>query len=236
MKAAIIVFPGSNCELDTYHVLKNVIKDDVSLIWHTHAKSLDEFDYIILPGGFSYGDHLRAGVIAAYSPIMKEVKRQAKEGKLILGICNGFQILVEAKLLEGALLRNSSLRFICKWVNLKVENNNTPFTKRIKIPSIRLPIAHNEGRYYVDEDTLSYMNKRGRIIFRYCDDKGEVSEKSNPNGSIQNIAGVSNYEGNILGLMPHPERASEKILSPYKTDHGKLIFESMRWWLRNGNS
>ncbi|GBC75812.1 Phosphoribosylformylglycinamidine synthase subunit PurQ [archaeon HR06] len=234
MKVAIIVFPGTNCDWDTYHVLKNVTNYDVTLLWHNSDKRLDEFDAIILPGGFSYGDHLRAGVIAAHSPIMKEVKRQAKDNKLILGICNGFQILVEAKLLEGALLRNSSLKFICKWVNLKVENKNTPFTNRIIKNVIKLPIAHNEGRYYVDEDTLDYMRRKEMIIFRYCGEEGEVSYKFNPNGSLDNIAGVCNYEKNVLGLMPHPERASERILSPFNSEDGRYIFESMRWWLCKG--
>lgn len=227
MRVAVIRFPGSNCDLDTVHVLRNVIGVETELVWHKDFID-GNFDAVILPGGFSYGDALRAGVIAAYSPAMKRVKDMAKEGKPVLGICNGFQTLVESGLLSGALLRNDCLTFICKWVTLRVDNTETIFTNRMKKDQIvRMPIAHNEGRYYNDMEALREMEENHQIVFRYSDDKGRLTPDSNPNGSVENIAGICNLERNVVGLMPHPERASEPILSPFKTDHGKLLFESM---------
>ncbi len=227
MKVAVIRFPGSNCDLDAVHVLRNVIGLETELVWHKDFNDGD-FDAVILPGGFAYGDALRAGVIAAYSPAMKRVKEMAKEGKPVLGICNGFQILVESDLLSGALLRNTSLTFICKWLTLRVDDTRTTFTNLMKKGQIlKMPIAHNEGNYYNDAKALREMEENHQIVFRYSDDDGKLTPDSNPNGSIENIAGICNLEGNVVGLMPHPERASEPILSPFKTDHGRLIFESM---------
>jgi len=227
MKVAVIRFPGSNCDLDTVYVLRNIIGVETELVWHRDFHN-GQFDAVILPGGFSYGDALRAGVIAAYSPAMKEVREMAREGKPVLGICNGFQILVESGLLDGALLRNDCLTFVCKWVTLRVENTETSFTNKMRKGQVlRVPIAHNEGRYYNDEEAIREMEENNQIVFRYSDERGEVTANSNPNGSIGNIAGICNLEGNVVGLMPHPERASEQILSPYKTDHGRLFFESM---------
>jgi len=227
MRVAIIQFPGSNCDLDTLHVLNNVMKVKADLVWHKHH-NLRDYDAVILPGGFSYGDRLRAGIIAAYSPIMEEVKRMAKNGHPVLGICNGFQILVESGLLLGALLRNSSLRFICKWVNLSILSNRNIFTNKLnKNHLLKMPIAHNEGRYFIEEDNLEELYKRNQIVLKYVDEKGKADESSNPNGSIDSIAGICNEEGNVFGLMPHPERASEGLLSPFDRDDGKMIFSSM---------
>ncbi|WXG40168.1 MAG: phosphoribosylformylglycinamidine synthase I [Candidatus Freyarchaeum deiterrae] len=227
MKVAVIRFPGSNCDLDAVHVLRNVIGLETELVWHKDFKDGD-FDAVILPGGFSYGDALRAGVIAAYSPAMKLVKEMAKDGKPVLGICNGFQTLVESGLLSGALLKNDCLTFVCKWVTLRVDNTETMFTEMMERGQIvRMPIAHGEGRYYNDEEAIREMEENHQIVFRYSDDNGKLTPDSNPNGSVENIAGICNLERNVVGLMPHPERASEPILSPFKTDHGKLLFESM---------
>jgi phosphoribosylformylglycinamidine synthase len=226
LKVAIIDFPGSNCRYDTLHVLKDVLRVDASLIWH---KEFDDksCDIAILPGGFSYGDHLRAGIIAAYSPAMKSVKRMAEAGKPVLGICNGFQILVESGLLPGALLRNSCLTFVCKWIHLRVETNKSPLTRNLTKGSIlSLPIAHGEGRYFIDEETLQEMKRNNQIVFRYVDKSGETTEESNPNGALDNIAGICNTEGNVAGLMPHPERSSERILSLNDTEDGLSILRS----------
>jgi phosphoribosylformylglycinamidine synthase len=231
-KIAIIVFPGTNCDLDTYHVLSNTLRLNSKLIWHKSIESLNEYDAIILPGGFSYGDHLRAGVIAAFSPAMKEVKKAAIEGKPILGICNGFQILTEAELLPGALLRNKTLKFVCKWVKIRVDSTNTAFTNICKKGQILdMPIAHNEGRYFIDEDGLKMLKRNGQIVFTYVNEFGKATKDANPNGSVENIAGVCNKERNIVGLMPHPERASERILSPYEDNDGLAIFSSMLYSL-----
>ncbi|MFX0096853.1 MAG: phosphoribosylformylglycinamidine synthase I [Candidatus Hodarchaeota archaeon] len=227
MKIAIIQFPGSNCDYDTLHVLRDVMEKDTDLIWHKDFKD-SGYDAVILPGGFSYGDHLRAGVIAAYSPAMKKVKDMAKEGKPILGICNGFQILVESELLPGALLQNSCLTFVCKWVILKTMTNRTPFTKGIEKGTIlRIPIAHIEGRYFNERESMKEMYENDQVVFKYVDERGEPTADANPNGALDNIAGICNLEGNVVGMMPHPERSSESILSPYKTEDGKLVFESM---------
>jgi phosphoribosylformylglycinamidine synthase len=232
LKTGVLVFPGSNCDMDCYHVIRNVLGQKTEYIWHGRDK-LDHLDALILPGGFSYGDYLRTGAIARFSPIMDRVIEFAGAGKLVIGICNGFQILLEAGLLPGAMLRNRDLHFICRYVNLKVENSDTPFTKKYKKGRVvSIPIAHNEGNYYVDDKTLQKIKKNGQIVFRYCDEKGNISDESNPNGSLFNIAGICNEGKNVLGMMPHPERCSEKILG---TDGGRAVFESMiNWVKKNG--
>ena len=227
MNVAIIQFPGTNCDIDTYRVFNELLDIEPTLIWHEKTSDLERFDAIILPGGFSYGDRLRAGIIAAYSPVIKQLKKLSLKGKPIIGICNGFQILVESGLLPGALLTNSNLKFICKWVDLKVETNNL-FTNSFQSNSIiRMPIAHNEGRYYVSEEKLQDLERNNQIVLRYSDSEGNTSIDNNPNGSISNIAAVSNSDGNVLGMMPHPERASDSLLSPYSSDDGIGIFRSM---------
>jgi phosphoribosylformylglycinamidine synthase len=227
MRIAVIVFPGSNCDRDVHHVLTDVLGVEADLVWHADG-SLSGYDGVILPGGFSYGDYLRAGVIAAFSPIMREVRRLAEEGKPVLGICNGFQILVESGLLPGALMRNTGLKFVCKWVNLRVENNETLFTRRYSRGQVlQMPIAHNEGRYYIDPEGLKELKEHNQIVFRYTEPDGTPSERSNPNGSLEAIAGVCNRRGNVLGLMPHPERASEAVLSPSGSTDGLEVFRSM---------
>ena len=227
MNVAIIQFPGTNCDIDTYRVFNELLDVEPTLIWHEKTTDLESFDAIVLPGGFSYGDRLRAGIIAAYSPVIKQLKKLSLKGKPIIGICNGFQILVESGLLPGALLTNSNLKFICKWVDLKVETNNL-FTNSFQSNSIiRMPIAHNEGRYYVSEEKLQELERNNQIVLRYSDSEGNTSIDNNPNGSISNIAAVSNSDGNVLGMMPHPERASDSLLSPYSSDDGIGIFRSM---------
>ena len=227
MNTAIIQFPGTNCDIDTYRVFNELLDIEPTLIWHEKTTDLEKYDAIVLPGGFSYGDRLRAGVIAAYSPIIKQLKKLSLKGKPIIGICNGFQILVESGLLPGALLTNSNLKFICKWVDLKVETNNL-FTNSFQSNSIiRMPIAHNEGRYYVSKEKLQELERNNQIVLRYSDSEGNTSMDNNPNGSISNIAAVSNSDGNVLGMMPHPERASDSLLSPYSSDDGIGIFRSM---------
>ncbi len=227
MNVAIIQFPGTNCDIDTYRVFNELLDVEPTLIWHEKTTDLERFDAIVLPGGFSYGDRLRAGIIAAYSPVIKQLKKLSLKGKPIIGICNGFQILVESGLLPGALLTNSNLKFICKWVDLKVETNNL-FTNSFQSNSIiKMPIAHNEGRYYVSEEKLQELERNNQIVLRYSDSEGNTSIDNNPNGSISNIAAVSNSDGNVLGMMPHPERASDSLLSPYSSDDGIGIFRSM---------
>ena len=227
MNVAIIQFPGTNCDIDTYRVFNEILNVESTLIWHEKNTDLENYDAIVLPGGFSYGDRLRAGIIAAYSPVINQLKKLSLKGKPIIGICNGFQILVESGLLPGALLTNSNLKFICKWVDLKVETNNL-FTNSFQSNSIiRMPIAHNEGRYYVSEDKLQELERNNQIVLRYSDSEGNTSIDNNPNGSISNIAAVSNSDGNVLGMMPHPERASDSLLSPYSSDDGIGIFRSM---------
>lgn len=224
----VIVFPGSNCDHDCYHVIKYVFDQGCDFVWH-EERSLDGFDCVILPGGFSYGDYLRTGAIARFSPVMKAVEKFASNGGLVIGICNGFQILVEAGLIPGALMKNASLKFVCKWVNIRVENNNTPFTHLMKVgDNLRIPIAHGEGNYFAPQDTLENFEQNSQVVFRYCDEKGRVTPESNPNGSIENIAGICSPQGNILGMMPHPERCSEDILGG---ENGRLIFESVISWL-----
>jgi phosphoribosylformylglycinamidine synthase I len=225
IKIAVIQFPGANCDLDAIHVLNNVINVKTDLVWHNHFKE-GKYDGVILPGGFAFGDYLRAGIIAAHSPAIEEAKIMLKDGRPVIGICNGFQVLTEAQFLPGALLQNDSLKFVCKWVNLKVENNKTAFTNKMNLGDIlAIPIAHGEGRYYTDN--LKELEDNNQIVFRYSTEKGELTEDANPNGSLENIAGVCNLEQNCVGLMPHPERASEAILSPKGTTHGDLFFNSM---------
>ncbi|MHA1987227.1 MAG: phosphoribosylformylglycinamidine synthase I [Promethearchaeota archaeon] len=225
MRIAVISFPAANCDLDAIHVLNNIVNIKADLVWHNYFKE-SKYDGVVLPGGFSFGDYLRAGIIAAHSPAIEEARIMLNDGRPVIGICNGFQILTEAQFLPGALLQNESLKFVCKWVNLKVENNKTAFTNRLNVGDIiDIPIAHGEGRYYTDD--LKGLVENDQIVFRYSADNGEFREEANPNGSLDNIAGVCNLERNCIGLMPHPERASEAILSPKGTEHGKLIFESM---------
>jgi phosphoribosylformylglycinamidine synthase I len=225
VKIAVIQFPAANCDLDAMHVLNNVINIQADLVWHNHFKETN-YDAVILPGGFSFGDYLRAGIIAAHSPAVDEARIMLKDGRPVIGICNGFQILTEAQFLPGALLRNESLKFVCKWVNLKIENNNTTCTNKMSVGEVvAFPVAHGEGRYYTD--SLKELEDNNQIVFRYSTEEGELTKEANPNGSMENIAGICNIEQNCIGLMPHPERASESILSPRGTDHGKLFFESI---------
>ncbi len=212
MRVGVIVFPGSNCERDTLHVLTDVLHQPAELLWHEHT-DVSSYDCLILPGGFAHGDYLRAGAIARFSPIMSEVQRFAADGGLVWGICNGFQVLVEAGLLPGAMLQNAGLSFVCRWVNVRVESSKTTFTDGVPLGTVlRLPIAHHEGSYFVDDATLVSMERRGQIVLRYCDADGRITPGANPNGSVSNIAGVCNEAGNVFGLMPHPERCSEAIL------------------------
>lgn len=218
MKVGIVVFPGSNCDRDMYHVLLDVFKLDVKYFWH-EDKLPKDLDAIVLPGGFSYGDRLRAGVIAAHSPVISDVKRMADRGMPVLGVCNGFQILVEAELLPGVLLKNTSLNFMCRWTELIVENNKTPFTNKFALKErIPIPIANGEGRYYVDKATLHALKKNNQIVFRY----GE-----SVNDSVFDIAGICNREGNVVGMMPHPERAVEAEINPKDCKPASVIFESL---------
>jgi phosphoribosylformylglycinamidine synthase len=224
MKFGVIIFPGSNCDYDAYMVIKNVVKRKVEFLWHQDT-SLSNCDCVILPGGFSYGDYLRTGAIARFSPIMKRVMNFAQEGGSVVGICNGFQILLEAGLLPGAMLRNTSLRFICKFVHIEVENENTPFTNLChKGQVLKIPIAHTDGNYFISEEGLTRLEQNQQIVFRYCDQHGKLAQEANPNGSLYNIAGICNEKRNVLGMMPHPERASEKILG---SEDGKYIFQSI---------
>ncbi|MBS1812856.1 MAG: phosphoribosylformylglycinamidine synthase subunit PurQ [Acidobacteria bacterium] len=229
MKFGVVVFPGSNCDHDTYHVISKVIGQPVDFIWHKQ-ESIEGFDAVILPGGFSYGDYLRSGAIARFSPVMQAIKRFASDGGLVLGICNGFQILCESGLLPGALLRNRDQKFICEHVNVRVEHTETPFTSAYSADQVlRVPIAHGDGNYFCDDATLRELESNQQILFRYSDAKGEISESANPNGSLNNIAGVCNRERNVLGLMPHPERAAEDVLGSHD---GLAMFHSMTVALR----
>jgi len=215
MKFAVIVFPGSNCDVDMYHAIKDELGQDVEYVWHDET-SLDGFDAVLLPGGFSYGDYLRCGAIAGMSNVIPALKKANEAGKPILGVCNGFQILTETGLLPGALLRNNNIKFVCKTVNLRVENNGTIFTGMYeKGETVRIPVAHGEGNYYCDEATLTGLRENGQIVFTY----GE-----NPNGSLDDIAGITNERGNVLGMMPHPERAVDALLG---SDDGLRLFKSI---------
>jgi phosphoribosylformylglycinamidine synthase subunit PurQ / glutaminase len=227
-KVAIIQFPGSNCDLDALEILRDVVKVETDLVWHKDLDR-DDYDAYVLPGGFSYGDYLRAGAIAATSPSLRIVKEAAEDGKPVLGICNGFQILVEAGLLPGAVLRNSSLRFACTWTRLRVETTRTPFTSRAeKGQVLEIPIAHNEGRYYLDREQIPELETNQQIVFRYVNESKEPTGDANPNGSIDNVAGICNQSGNVMGLMPHPERASLHALSLDDHNDGRIIFDSMK--------
>jgi phosphoribosylformylglycinamidine synthase I len=224
MKFAVVVFPGSNCDDDAFQAVKNGLGQPVSFVWHG-SEDLENADAVILPGGFAYGDYLRTGAIARFSPVMSAVKRFAAGGGLVLGICNGFQILLETGLLPGAMLPNKNLRFICKPVQLRVENTSLPFTQAARLGQVlTVPIAHAEGNYFADEQTLAELERNGRVAFRYSTPQGEVTPEANPNGSLHNIAGIANEEGNVMGMMPHPERASDARLG--STD-GLFVFRSM---------
>jgi len=224
VKFGIVVFPGSNCEHDCYHIVKHVLRQDASFLWHKDH-NLAHSDCVILPGGFAHGDYLRCGAMAKFSPIMESVARFAKQGGPVLGICNGFQILTEAGLLPGALVRNRSLHYLCQDVYLRVDGGESPFTSGLSRSRIlKMPIGHGEGCFYADPKTLKRLEVEGRIAFRYCDGEGKLSEESNPNGSLQSIAGVLNERGNVLGLMPHPDRCAEAILG---NEDGRLLFESV---------
>jgi phosphoribosylformylglycinamidine synthase len=224
VRFGIVVFPGSNCDHDAYHVCRKVLGQDAVFLWHKDA-DLKDVDVVILPGGFSYGDYLRCGAIARFSPVMREVTRFAEAGGLVLGICNGFQILVEAGLLPGVLLRNASLRFACRHVQVRVENAFTPFTSVCAQGDVlTIPIAHGEGNYFADEETIGRLEANGQVAFRYCSPSGEITADSNPNGSLGNIAGIINERGNVLGMMPHPERAADPLLG--HTD-GQKVFASL---------
>lgn len=226
-KVAVVQYPGSNCDLDALEVLRKIVKTKTDLVWHRDLKK-DEYDGYVLPGGFSYGDYLRAGAIAASSPSLKAIREAAENGRPVLGICNGLQILVEAGLLPGAVLRNTGLRFVCKWTRVRVENNKTSFTSLTrKGQTLNIPIAHNEGRYYLDRDGLAQLERNQQIVLRYVDKNNHPSEEANPNGSLDNIAGICNPHGNVMGLMPHPERSSIPALSPDNKAEGRLIFDSM---------
>ena len=228
MKIAVIQFPGSNCDLDVFHVLKTVLEVETELVWHKDFEGIDH-DAAVLPGGFSYGDYLRAGIIAAHSPAMKQVKEMAKEGKPVIGICNGFQILVESGLLPGALLRNHCLTFVCKWVKVRVETSGTTLTQNIEKGTVlNMPIAHAEGRYVNEPTGLKELHENDQVVFRYVNDRGKLSEKANPNGSMDFIAGICNIERNVVGLMPHPERASGRILSPFSDLDGRRILAALK--------
>ncbi len=223
-KFGVVVFPGSNCDHDAYYSLKKILGYDVNFLWHKEI-DLQNSDVIVLPGGFSYGDYLRTGAIARFSPIMNSVIDFANKGGHVIGICNGFQILLEAELLPGVMLKNKSLQFVCKDVYLAIENNNSVFTKGIKKDKVlKVPIAHGEGNYFADEDTLKSLNDNEQIVFKYSSPEGNIKEEANPNGSINGIAGIMNKKGNVLGMMPHPERACDPLLG--KTD-GSLIFNAI---------
>jgi phosphoribosylformylglycinamidine synthase subunit PurQ / glutaminase len=224
MQFAIIVFPGSNCDHDAYHAAKHVLGQDATFVWHKET-SLGRADVVILPGGFSHGDYLRTGAIARFSPIMSAVADFARQGGPVLGICNGFQILLEAGLLPGAMLRNRDLKFHCEHVHVRVEQTDTPFTSLAKAGQVlRIPIAHGEGNYYADAEVVDALEASGRVVFRYSDPRGEITEAANPNGSMRNIAGICNPDRNVVGLMPHPERACETALG---SADGLILFESV---------
>lgn len=227
MKFGVVVFPGSNCDDDMMHVLGKVLKQETVKLWHKDEdlSGFNTTDCVVLPGGFSYGDYLRSGAIARFSPIMNAVIEFANAGGYVWGICNGFQVLCEAGLLPGALLRNNNQQYVCKNIHLKVHTNNSPITAAINPDRVlKIPIAHGDGRYYADDATLEALQKNDQILFKYCDENGNISEEANPNGSLQNIAGICNRNRNVFGMMPHPERAAEEILG--NTD-GRILFESL---------
>jgi phosphoribosylformylglycinamidine synthase len=224
VKFGVVQFPGSNCDQDAYHAIKDVLGKPAEMIWH-EDRSVRGFDCIVLPGGFSYGDYLRTGAIARFSPIMDAVRSHAERGGFVMGICNGFQVLCEAHLLPGALMRNTSLKFACKHIHLRVENSSTAFTRAARLDQVlRIPIAHGEGCYVADSAVIEELNASNRVLFRYCDQEGRVTAAANPNGSVDSIAGIANEQFNVMGLMPHPERACEKVLG---SSDGRIIFESL---------
>jgi phosphoribosylformylglycinamidine synthase I len=224
VKFGIVVFPGSNCDHDVYHVAKHVLGHEASFLWHKDP-SFAGVDCVVLPGGFAHGDYLRAGAIARFSPIMKAVEAHAARGGLVLGICNGFQVLTEAGLLPGALMRNAGLKYICRDVYLRVERQDTPYTARIKQGTVlKIPIGHGEGCYFAPEEVLKELEEKRQVVFRYCDENGQVTAGSNPNGSLRAIAGVCNVRGNVLGLMPHPDRCAEEALG---NAQGRRVFDSI---------
>jgi phosphoribosylformylglycinamidine synthase I len=224
LKFGVVIFPGSNCDYDTYYALKDVYKQEPTFLWHK-KHNLKNVDCVILPGGFSYGDYLRSGSIAAFSPLMQEVKEFALKGGLVLGICNGFQVLLELGLLPGAMLRNKNLKFLCQFVYIRVENEKTRFSHRAKKGQIlKIPIAHFDGNYFAPPRTIQEIKKSNQVVFRYSDAEGQINEEANVNGSAESIAGLINKAGNVLGMMPHPERASELLLG---SEDGRIIFESI---------
>lgn len=224
VKFGIVVFPGSNCDRDAYYVVEGMMQQEARFIWHKDTQ-LGDVDVVILPGGFSFGDYLRCGAIARFSPIMNEVIRFANNGGVVIGICNGFQILTEAGLLPGTLLRNQSIRFICKDLYIRIEREDTRFTCATKKGEVlMIPIAHGDGNYYTDMETMNRLEDNNQILFRYCSANGELTDEANPNGSLSHIAGIMNAKGNVMGLMPHPERAADPVLG--KTD-GRKIFQSI---------
>ena len=224
MKFGVVVFPGSNCDHDAYHVVSKHVGQPVDFIWHKDT-DLNGYDALLIPGGFSYGDYLRAGALASFSPVMDAVKDFAAEGKFVFGICNGFQILCESGLLPGALIRNENLHFVCRHVNVRVENAATPSTTELDTGDVlSLPIAHAEGNYVCDESTFQQLEENNQIVFRYCDDEGRITKEANPNGAGSNIAGICNLDRNVLGMMPHPERACEEMLG---SNDGLGIFRSL---------
>ncbi len=224
MKFGVVIFPGSNCDQDMIYVLRNIMQQEVVELWHKNT-DIQGVDAIVLPGGFSYGDYLRSGAIARYSPIMEKVIEFANSGGFVFGVCNGFQILCESGLLPGALLHNDNQKFICKNIYIVPDNNTNTVTAVLdKQRPLKIPIAHGEGRYFAKKETLQEMRQNGQILFRYCNEHGEITSEANPNGSVENIAGVCNASKNVFGMMPHPERASDDELG--NTD-GRLIFESM---------
>ncbi|MCP4632607.1 MAG: phosphoribosylformylglycinamidine synthase subunit PurQ [candidate division Zixibacteria bacterium] len=224
MNFGVVVFPGSNCDYDSYRAIKDTLKQPVKFVWHQDI-DIEKLDVIIIPGGFSYGDYLRAGAIARFSPVIKAIREFADKGGLVLGICNGFQILTESGLLPGTLMSNRGLRFKCKDIYLKTENNNTKFTFEIARDGLlRLPIAHNEGNFYCSADEYKRIEDYGGIVFRYCSSEGELAQEFNPNGSLGAVAGIINEKGNVMGMMPHPERYVEGVLGG---EDGKYIFDSI---------
>ena len=230
MQIGIVQFPGSNCDYDCYYAIRYCLKISAAMIWHKEKK-LDNYDCIILPGGFTYGDYLRVGAIARYSPIMSAVINFAKKGGFVIGICNGFQVLTEARLLPGALIRNNCLHFICQQQTIKVENNKTPFTSLYQQGQVlKMPIAHGEGCYYADKKTIDRLEANKQVLLRYCNSCGKITRQANPNGSLSNIAGICNKERNVFGLMPHPERCMEDCLGSVD---GRLVFKSLRIHLGN---
>ena len=223
-KIGVIVFPGSNCDHDAYHAMKHVMNAETEFLWHKDS-DLSDIDLLIVPGGFSYGDYLRSGAIARFSPIMNSVIDYAEKGNPVLGICNGFQILLESGLLPGAMLHNEKLRFVCKNVNIRVESTRSVFTSSMDEGQvINIPVSHGEGNYFIDDEGLQELEVNDQIAFRYCDENGNLTEETNFNGSVSAIAGITNKAGNVLGMMPHPERAMEKVLG---SDDGKLFFDSV---------